>query len=184
MAAAVPKGSIITYTSSDWYSGWFSSVSDVIRAVGQKLIADGLTIRNVKDTSLSTLGGIDKYLGGPAIFSVVLEVQVTGSSGYSKADDVALIVNHEVYQVTGKLPATWSVTDVTIPSAGVPGFLDWFREKLTGTKTTGEPSSKPKSNLFSGLGTTTVLYIGLAIFGFVAALALIGYSGALRRSTV
>src|SRR6266850_5828910 len=113
MSAPVPVGSIITYTSGDWYSGWFTGTNDLTNQVGTALIAQGLTIRKVNSASVNgAVGTIDKYLGGPATLTISLDVEVTGGSGFGSVNDVASIVNHEVYQATGHLPVISSTPAV------------------------------------------------------------------------
>lgn len=185
MTATVPTGSIITYSSGDWYSGWFSSAIDTINAVGQLLVSnDGMKIRKVNSVSVNGIvSAVDKYLGGPAKFSVELEIEITGGLGFNSVDDVAAVVNHEAYQATGKLPAISSVPKVSIPGTpSITGFIDWVKSLFSGTQSTGQPSSTGSGFSLSSLTSSGTLYIGLAVFGFVAALALIGYSGALKRS--
>jgi hypothetical protein len=181
MGASVPVGSVVTYTGT-WHVGYFTSVQDVINKVGLGLLNnDGITVKTASGGILGAVGAIDNYLGGPAEMTVTMDVQITGGSGFGSVDDVASIVNHEAYQATGTLPTVFSTPKVKLPGAvSASGFLDWLSSLFTGASSTGQPSASNSGFSLAGLGSSGVLYISLAIFGFVAALALIGYSGALR----
>lgn len=191
VSAPVPTGSIVTYHSEDWYAGYFTGASDLFGKVGQKLSADGLKLLNSEVTAVQggILTEVEKYLGGPATLAVTLNVEVSGGLGYNSADDVVSIVDHEVYAVTGTLPSTSKATNLSLPGPGGTGPKvatqcgDGFIESLKGFfGLCDKPKQISKGFSFGSLGSSTVLYVGLAIFGFVAALALIGYSGALRRT--
>src|SRR5713226_7515642 len=99
MGANIPTGTIVTYTSGDWHVGWFAGTSDITNAVGARLISDGITIRKINSVSVNGIvGTFDKFLGGPADITISMDVQVTGGLGYDSEDDVAAIINHEVYE--------------------------------------------------------------------------------------
>ncbi len=184
MSAPIPTGSIITYQSDDWHTkSVFISPDDVLHSVETALIADGITARPGSAASV----GFGAEVAGVASlsdikFSVTLLVQITGGLGYNSADDVASIINHEVYATTGYLPSSSSVPKVQLPgNASVSGLWNWFGSLFSGSQSTGQPSDPSTGFSLSNLTSSGTLYIALALFGFIGALALIGYSGALKH---
>jgi len=117
-------------------------------------------------------------------------VEVAGGMGYNSADDVASIVNHEAYQTTGYLPASYKVPDLSVPGASGAGPRVSMQcgagivETIRGWLGLCAQPAAPVSSGFSlsSITGTGTMWIALVIFGFIGALALIGYSGALKRS--
>lgn len=178
----MPTGSVINYQSDDWYAGWFTNTDDVISAVAQKLSQDGLTVRSSSSSINGAMGSVDKWLGGGASFTVTMKVEVTGGSGYSSTDDVASIINHEAWSVTQHLPGSWSVPSYSLPGTfSLTGISDWLGSLFSGVTKTGQPASSSGTDLLSSITSKGLLWIALMIIGFVGALALIGYSGALKH---
>ena len=184
MPPQIPTGTLFTYKSSDWKTNYFTTTGDIVNQVAALLAQNGMTIRDHTESVQGVVGNIDAYIGGPAQFSVVLTVQITGGTGYASIDDPASIIDHFVYQVTGTLP-THSVTDFTVPnSLSVGGFFGWVKSLFSGKQSTGQPAPASTGFSLSSITSSGTLWIGLVILGFVGALALIGYSGALKRGPV
>jgi hypothetical protein len=181
MGANIPTGTLVNY-KGQWHAGGLTGPQDVINKVSSALAADGITVRN-SDWSGSALGDISGYIGAGQDFTATLQVQVTGGLGYNSADDVRSIIDHEVYTATSTLPASSSIPNFTLPgTTSVSGFTDWLKSLFTGSTSTGQGGTDTSGGFsLSNITSSGTLYIAIAIFGFIGALALIGYSGALKR---
>lgn len=114
---AVPDGSIVTYTGK-WAPTYTVGASDLISAVAGAIAGSGLQVTNIQ----SDAGFSDTTIVGmtiqPTPFNVALQIQVaTGQGGFSSPADVASIVNHAVYTVTGAMPLASSTPQVQTPNA-------------------------------------------------------------------
>ena len=126
LGVAVPDGSIVTYTGK-WAATYTIGASDLISAVGAAIASSGLQVTNVSSDAGFTDTTIIGMTVQPTPFNVQLQIQVnTGQGGFSSPSDVASIVNHAVYVVTGSMPLASSTPTLQVPGgtttpAGAPG---------------------------------------------------------------
>lgn len=188
----IPNGSIVTWNGS-WTNNFpVATEQDISSQLSQM----GFTVKSVHISSGLIAQVIGQYLEGTFV------VQTNGgdfndSTGVGDGQaQVQNMIAMAINLATGSFPLSSSITDVQVPpgsntgkttpgtdvattcQGGIGGFLG----SLFGScKKAPTQSSSSSSSFLSSLTSSSVLYVGLAIFGFVAALALIGYSGALKR---
>lgn len=121
LGAMVPDQSIVVYQGK-WQSTYTMGATDVIAAVSAALQSDGaVTVRNASSdagVAQSTIVGMTIQ---PGPFNVTLQLQVTNGQGFGSPSDIASIVAHYVYQVTGSMPLTSSIPSVQAPGGGPAG---------------------------------------------------------------
>jgi hypothetical protein len=131
--AGVPDQSIVAY-SGQWMTDFSSSPQDVLNQVSSALGSDGLNvIRSSISTSLASTAEA-ALTGSGTLFGISLSIRVNNGMGFAQATDVASIVNHEVYQATGHMPASSTAAIQALP--GTPEATDAMKPKLPGDFTT------------------------------------------------
>lgn len=203
----IPNGTAVrwsgTWTPStgEWLSG--GSVRDIT----SQLSAMGFRVKGIQITSSDVLGQIASL--GAAPVQGTIDVETAGGFDYPDADNetgeqnVSDAITTGIQVATGNV-ATGSISNIVLPigshvggpssvptqvaqagtvkpvcGSGFSGTLGSFFG--TCAKAAAAPSA-PSTDFFSSLTQKGTMYIALAIFGFIAALALIGYSGALKRT--
>lgn len=185
----IPNGSQLTWKGA-WISGVGTNPQSSANQVSTELRNEGMHV-----VSLTYAGDTFLNLGqDPVTYEV--EVQTDDGTGHASERDVQAIIEHAIYQAVGVLPISGNITKIALAGTGgtgpqvttppppcQPGFLEmlrgWFG--LCTAQAASQLSNADKGFSLSSITSGGLLYIGLAIFGFVAALALIGYSGALRN---
>lgn len=110
--AGVPDGSLVTYVGQ-WMPSLTTSAPSVLAQVSSLLGGHGLNVVNGSENS-----GLVQL----SAYTATLQIQVnTGIGGFAQPNDVASIVNNAVYQVTGKMPVSASITALQKPNASAPG---------------------------------------------------------------
>jgi hypothetical protein len=118
LGAAVPDGSVVTYTGK-WAPTYTIGAQDLISAVAGAIAGSGLQVTNIQSDAGLTDSTVFGMTVQPTPFNVALQIQVaTGQGGFSSASDVASIVNHAVYAVTGAMPLASSTPTVQAPASG------------------------------------------------------------------
>jgi hypothetical protein len=116
LQAGVPTGSTIVYQAQWDSSAVTRSAQDVLNLVLQQLGQFGLAVM-----SSSAQTGISNLLKAATItdyfFSVSIQLRVTGP-GFAQAQDVAAIVDHAAYSVTGHMPVSSSASVTAVPGSG------------------------------------------------------------------
>lgn len=187
----IPNKSLLTWVGS-WISGFGTNVQESGNQVSTQLRLLGMKV-----ISLTWTGDSFFNVGQDAV-TYTIQVQTDSGTGYKSEDDVQSIIHHAIYQATGRLPISGTITSIELNqdsgtiadvnkalppcSSGIGGFFGSLFGSCT--KPAQQKKNDDKGFSLSSLGSSTILYVGLAIFGFVGALALIGYSGALRARTV
>jgi len=120
LGAMVPDQSIVTYTGR-WTPTYFMAANDIINAVSAALAKDGINVRNISTDA----GWGDTSIVGmtiqPTPFNVTLQLQVANGQGYGDPNDIASIVNHEVYVASGSMPVASSIPSVQAPGGSPTG---------------------------------------------------------------
>lgn len=203
----IPNGTALrwsgTWTPStgEWISG--GSVNDIT----SELSAMGFRVKAINVTNSNILGQIANL--GPSPVQGVIDVETSGGFDYPDADNetgeqnVADAIATGVQIATGN-SVTGSLSNIVLPvgshaggpssvptqvaqagtvkpacGSGFSGTLGSFFGTCAKAAATQSPSS---TDFLSSLTSKGTMYIALAVFGFIAALALIGYSGALKRT--
>jgi hypothetical protein len=119
--AAVPAGSTLYYSGNWAISTEIASWSSVVAKVKSQLAASGIAV-----TASTTPSALQSLTQGPANPQpVTLTVQIAGSSsGFSSPSDVASLIDHAAYEVTGYLPQGSSIS----LSSGPPGSASFFAQ--------------------------------------------------------
>lgn len=182
----IPDKSIVT-----WVGSWIPGVgANPQESAGQ--VSTQLSQLGMKAVSITWTGDSFLNVGQDAI-KFTIKVQTVGGTTYGSENDVQSIINHAVYEAVGQLPISSQITDVQLSrgdtSANVttqlPACGTGFVESIKGflgicSRPVQQVDSKPFS--LSSITGSGVLWIALVVFGFVGAFALIGYSGALKRT--
>ena len=103
--AGVPNGATLTY-SGQWELGVILDANSIVQRVTAALPADGIQVTDaqINQSYLSSWG-----FEGTAQFGVTLKLTIIGA-GFAQAADVQAIINHEYYNVMGKMPVASSMT--------------------------------------------------------------------------
>jgi hypothetical protein len=135
LGGIVPDGSIVTYQGK-WAPTGTMGAQDVVSAVVAALQNDGaLAVRNVQQNS-SWLQNTPPFPLDVGTFDVTLTLQVKNGMGFGDPNDIAKIVQHYVYAITGAFPVADTIPNVQVPSgAGTPGATG--QPQLPGA--TGQP---------------------------------------------
>lgn len=203
----IPNGTAVrwsgTWTPStgEWLSG--GSVQDITA----QLSAMGFRVKAINVTNSDLLGQVIGL--GAAPVQGTIDVETAGGFDYPDADNetgeqnVSDAIATGVQIATGNT-ATGSLSNIVLPigshaggpstvptqvaqggtvkpacGSGFSGTLGSFFG--TCAKAAATPSTS-STDFLSRLTSKGTMYIALAVFGFIAALALIGYSGALKRT--
>ena len=155
----VPSGSILTYQAKGTTS-WFPSESDIVQEINVDLAQAGVVMRDYKyvPSAQSMVASVDAYLGAPTAYQFTATLQV--NADFNSPQDVASLVDHALYTVTGTLPAS------TVPNVTIPG---------NAAATTGQPGQTAVvagtssgefdlSSLFeSGVNSFALLMVGVIL---------------------
>ncbi len=156
----VPAGSILTYNAT-FSTTYTSSLNDVLSSVGDALAPSGITIESQNFTEpdlLSMVADAATFSG----FTVQGSMQVQVSGSYNQPNDVKSIIDNAIYQVTGSLPSSSSISQVNGTATGQPAA----------SASTTPSFLSGVSSWFSNLGTTSLFGVGLAFLAIVAGILL------------
>jgi hypothetical protein len=131
LGAMVPDQSIVTYTGT-WVPHGMAGATEVIGQVSSALASQGLAVRSVSSSSYRVLLN--------NTFNVKLTIQVANGEGYSDPSDIASIVDHYAYTVTGSMPLASSISAVQLPSGGPPVPTGQPEVPDTGSGSGAQPS--------------------------------------------
>lgn len=109
----VADQSQVTYRGL-WTTTATMNSNNVLAAVTAQLAADGLRVTNVQ----SDADVLTRSIGGGRTFNATLTIQVNNGMGFGQPQDIASIVDHEVYVATGTMPISSAITNVRGPGAG------------------------------------------------------------------
>ncbi len=118
--AGIPAGSIFTYKGT--WTSVFNTGAGYKQAGDPDSLIKGVTDALNSDGQLTVLqfphgvtGILNALGGGP--FNVTLVVQVTNGQGFGSVNDAISIIRHYVYQVSGQMPVSDSITQIKAPGA-------------------------------------------------------------------
>lgn len=144
------------------------NANDVLAEVSAALSRDGLVVKDSSSnaTFLQT-HSIPFFGASQEPFTVKLTLQVTNGLGFGSEKDIISIINHEVYQSTGRTPVASSIPIVQNPGAGATPTGQ------PGVHNTGTGQGKSIFDSISSLfADSQVLIIGIGL-GLVVAVLMI-----------
>lgn len=202
----IPNG-----TGLKWSGTWTPSTSEWIGAgsvndITSELSAMGFRVKSINVTNNDFLGQVASL--GPVAIQGTIDVETSGGFDYPDAagetgeQNAGDAISTAIQIATGN-PATGSVSNIVLPAGSATGGQSNVPTQVATTSTvkpacgsgfslgsilgtcakaaTTPASNSSPSDFLSSLTSKGIMYIALAVFGFIAALALIGYSGALKR---
>lgn len=172
----VQNGAILTYVGT-WYAGGvFQTVNDLVSAISQDILIQGLAVRSSSvNQSFGQLIGSAGWGGG---FSVTMQVQVENGLGYASTDDVISIIRGAVYQESGAYP-----TGDSIPYDQEPGQATTTTGQPTGTLSLSSPgqqgciagtSNDLTGNFSLGCWFSNLTTAGLSTVGVLVIIGIVG----------
>jgi len=133
-SAGVPAGATVTYqgpwvtTNTQNANGILAGVINNLASAGLKVLGTSLNAGLLANVSLLHLAEPGQQFG------VTLQLQVTGS-GFASANDVASIVDHQVYVASGVMPrgSSATVTAGGTTPGGTPAtsLAAWFEQNAS-----------------------------------------------------
>ena len=138
---------ILAGTQLVWSGTVKRTVSDVLKdqngliaSINAEIAANNINVLSYS----SSLPDVISQLLAIGNFSFQLTLTVSPVVAFNQATDIQDIINHAVYDQTGQLPASSSITEI-------------------GGQSTGNPSAPSPTNLFSGIGSS----VGSALSGVI-----------------
>ena len=132
-APGVPTGSTLTYSGTWQTSTQYSTAGGVLTAVLAALRGFGIQVLG-QDFSIGVVGALKAGTYTPTPFTVTISLSVSGP-GFGQQSDVAAIIDHQVYQVTGAMPLGSNIVIGSVPgNATAPpstSLATWFEQNAT-----------------------------------------------------
>jgi len=163
LKGGVSDQSIATYQAIWPQDANFSFASTIIDSVSTALQAnDGISVLSSTNQN-SPVGAFQ----GKA-YSVVLQVQVRNGMGFGASQDLASVIDHEFYVVTGKMPLASSITSVGSGPSASPTLSSTDPNCVAGMPydLNGNPCAAPsltswfeQNALWIGLGIAAVVVL-------------------------
>lgn len=171
----VASGSIIAISVAS-KSTLTSGPSSILQQVASDLSGTGIVVRSANLHSLSFLDQlVPAMLFEGQAFSV--DYQIGTLMDFNSSDDIASILAHSFYDITGYLPGSISVVSVTPPGGtaqvtGQPGAVAPGAGVITSA---GSGIIDTVSSFLSGLKSTTITILIIIVGVIILALVLFAY---------